>query len=98
MFEVLIQILLGWPAMILSLVCSIAGLVMRKPALVVAGAVLLLPPAWYLSLYSIAFASLPLFLFASAYSISRNKTIQAFLLFSPVLVSIGWLGFIVLTQ
>ena len=98
MFDVLVPMLFGWPAMILSLGCSIAGLWMRRPALLAAGAALFLLPAWYLSHYSIVFASLPLFLLASAYSVSRNKTIQALLLFSPVLISTGWLGFIVLTQ
>ncbi len=98
MFDVLVPMLFGWPAIILSLGCSIAGLWVRKPALLATGAALFLLPAWYLSHYSMVFASLPLFLLASAYSVSKNKTIQALLLFSPVLISTGWLGFIVLTQ
>src|SRR5512141_1459045 len=98
MFEFLVPMVFEWTAIILSLGFSIAGLLMRKPILLATGAALFLPPAWYLSHYSIAFASLPLFLLASAYSVSKNKTIQALLLFSPVLISTGWLGFIVLTQ
>jgi hypothetical protein len=92
------QIIFGWPAILLSLGFAIAGLWIRKQALLVTGAVLILLPAWYLSHYTIVFASLPFFLLASAHSISRNKSIRAILLFTPVVISIGILAVIVLTQ
>ena len=98
MFDRLIPALFGWPAILLSLGCAIVGIAIKKPALLVLGTILFLLPAWYLSHYSFAFGTLPLFLLASAYSISRNKTIQAFLLFAPVLLATAWLGFIVLNQ
>jgi hypothetical protein len=92
------QMIFGWPAILLSLGFAIAGISIRKPALLVTGAILILLPAWYLSHYTIVFASLPLFLLACAHSIARNKSIRAILLFTPVLLSIGVLAVIVLTQ
>lgn len=98
MYDSLMQILFGWPAIILSLILSITGLWIRTPAPLVIATLLVLLPAWYLSHYTIIFASLPLFLLAAAYSISRNKAMRAILLFTPVLISIGLLAVFVLTQ
>ena len=98
MFELLIQIFLGWPAMILSLLFAVSGVLLKKPALSMTGAVLFLLPGWYLSHYSMFFFSLPLFLFASALSVSRNKLVLAGLFILPVFFLTGWLGYIVLSQ
>jgi hypothetical protein len=98
MFEILIQMFLGWPAMILSLVFAVVGIVLKRSDLSSAGAVLLLPPAWYLSHYSLAFAILPLLLFGSAYAVFKNMTVRAILLIVPVLIAIAGLGIFVLTQ
>lgn len=98
MFEFLLQVFLGWPAMILSLSFALAGALFKKPNLLSAGAILLVPPAWYLGHYSIIFLTLPLFLIGSAYSISKGKMTRAFLLIIPVLIAISGLGILVLSQ
>jgi len=96
--DFLIPMLFGLPMIILSLGFSFAGILLKRGALSLAGAVLFLPPAWYLSLYSAFFLILPLFLFGSTYAVSKGKFGLAFLLIVPVLVVAGWLGFLVPTQ
>ena len=98
MFEFLLQVFLGWPAMILSLGFALTGALFKKPNLLSAGAILLVPPAWYLGHYSIIFLTLPFFLIGSAYSISKGKTARAFLLIVPVFIAIAGLGVVVLSQ
>jgi peptidoglycan/LPS O-acetylase OafA/YrhL len=98
MFEILIPMFLGWPAMIVSLALAFVGVLSKKPEFSTAGGILLLPPAWYLSHYSLIYAILPMLIFGSAYAVSKGKTTRAFILVAPVLVAIGGLGIVVLTQ
>jgi hypothetical protein len=98
MFDMLIQIFLGWPAILFSLGLAIAGILSRKPVTTLMGAVLFLPPTWYLSHYSVIFWLLPILLFGSAYAISRDKVRLAFLLMIPALVATAGLGMVVLSQ
>ena len=98
MSDMLIQIFLGWPAILFSLGLAIAGLVSKKPVTSLMAAVLFLPPGWYLSHYSVIFWLLPILLFCSCYAISRNKVRLAFLLMIPVWVATAGLGIVVLSQ
>jgi hypothetical protein len=98
MFDLLIQIFLGWPAMILSLGLALSAILFKNPTLSWISAVLFLAPAWYLSHYSIVLGSLPFFLLLSARAISRNKILYAFLSITPVLLVMGTLGYAVLNQ
>jgi len=98
MFEILIQMFLGWPAMIVSLGLALVGILSKKWEFSTAGGILLLPPAWYLSHYSLIAFILPFLIFGSAYAVSKGKTARAFILVVPVLITIGGLGFVVLTQ
>ena len=98
MLEIFIQMFLGWPAMILSLVFAFAGILFKKPGISSVGAVLLVGPAWYLSHYSLIYAIMPLLLFGSAYATSKNMSARAVLLLVPVLVAITVIGIVVLTQ
>jgi hypothetical protein len=98
MLEFLIQTFVGWPAMILSLGLALAGILFKKPGLAVISAILFLAPAWYLSNYSVFLGSLPLFLLLSAQAISRNQIVLAVLSVIPVLVVMGALGYVVLSQ
>jgi len=96
--DFLIPMLFGWPMIILSLGFAFAGILLKRRTLSLVGAVLFLPPAWYLGLYTAFSLILPLFLFGSAYAVSKGKIVLAFLLIVPVLIVVGWLGFLVLTQ
>src|SRR6266508_6522080 len=98
MSEMLIQIFLGWPAILFSQGLAIAGVLSKKPVTSFMGGVLFLPPAWYLSHYSVVFWLLPILLFGSAYTISKDKVRLAFLLMIPVLVATTGLGIVVLSQ
>ena len=77
---------------------AVAGILSRKPVTSLMGGMLFLPPAWYLSHYSVVFWLLPILLFGSAYAISRDKVRLAFLLMIPVWVAIAALGIVVLSQ
>jgi len=48
MTPLLAQVIMGWPAIMSSLLVSVIGIVSKRPAFLVAGAVLCLGFAWYL--------------------------------------------------
>lgn len=98
MFDILIPMFFGWPAIIVSLGLALVGILSQKWEYSTAGAIFLLPPAWYLSHYSLIYVILPLLIFGSAYAVSKGKPTRAFILVVPVLVAIGGLGIVVLTQ
>jgi hypothetical protein len=98
MYDLLIQTFLGWPAMILSLLFAVAGILLKKPSLSLVSAVLFLAPAWYLSHYYFVLGGLPFFLLLSARAISRNKIIFAVLSIVPIVLVMGILGYFVLNQ
>jgi hypothetical protein len=98
MFDVLIQSLFGWPAMILSLVFAFAGIVLKKRDFSLAGTVLVLAPAWYLSHYSLIFALFPILLFGAACQVSKGRVVYALALTVPVLIGIAGLAVVVLSQ
>ena len=98
MLDFLIPMFFGWPMIIISLGFAFAGIMLKRRALSLIGAVLFLPPTWYLGLYFAFSLILPLFLFGSAYAVSNGKSALAFLLIVPVLIAAGWLAFLILTQ
>jgi hypothetical protein len=89
---------LGWPAMIVSLGLAFAGILFKRTNLSLMSAVFFLAPAWYLSHYFILLGSLPFFLLLSAQAISRDKTLLALVCIVPILLVMGTLGYVVLTQ
>ena len=99
MTQTLAIICFGWPAIITSILLSIAGLLLKKPLLLVIAGVVCIPFTYYLSAgFRNPALILPLFQFGSAYAIRRQKTRLAWILLAPlVIVSIA-LAFIVMTQ
>lgn len=97
-FESLMQLFFGWPAMILSLVLAISGLLFRKPIVTGISVGLFLLPAWYLSHYSGIIILVPFFLAGSTYAIYKNKDVLAFMLMIPLMIVIGLVGMAVLMQ
>lgn len=93
-----IQMLFGWPAIILALGFALAGIFFKQWILSLAGAILFVLPGWYVGHYFGLSMILPLLIFGSAYAIYKNKILLAFLFIAPILVVIVWLGFFVLTQ
>ncbi len=99
MSDALAIICFGWPAIIGSILLSIAGILMKKPTFLFIAGVALIPFTYYLSngLRS-PFVVMPLFQFASAFAIRRGNTRLAWLLLLPFLVVTLWLASVVLTQ
>lgn len=99
MTEILVQIVFGWPAVITSILLSIAGVRLKKPALLVASGTICIPFIYYISnglRNPIAF--LPLFQFASAYTLTRNRELIAWLLITPLIIVSAALAYAVWTQ
>lgn len=89
----------GWPAIIGSILLSIAGILMRKPNFLFIAGIALMPFTYYLSNgLRNPFVVMPLFQFASAFAIRRGNIRMAWLLLVPFLVVVLWLAFSVLTQ
>jgi len=98
MSEIFVQIIFGWPAIITSILVSIAGIWLKKPVLLVVAGVVCLPFTYYLSGFRTPAIILPLFQFGSAYAVTRQKTLIAWLLIAPLVIIAGMLAYAVLTQ
>ena len=101
MAELLVQIIFGWPAIILSLVVSAAGILKKWPWMLVVGGVLCAPFTWYLSgftyLHFFAFL-LPFFQFGAAWAVHTKRKTVAWVLLLPLVIIIGILAFLVLAN
>lgn len=98
MTDILVPILFGWPAIITSILLSIAGVWTKKPGLLVAAGIVCIPFSYYLSGYSMPAVILPFFQFGSAYAITHQKNWLAWLLIVPLFVIAVVLAYIVRTQ
>jgi hypothetical protein len=101
MLPIFAQIVFGWPFIILSLLLAVTGIILNRPAFLVAGALLFTPPALYLSGYpSIRWFGLllPVFILGAAYYVKRGKTGIAWALLSPPVLLSAWLAILVVTQ
>jgi hypothetical protein len=101
MLETLVQLLFGWPAIIVSLLAAILGLVWKRPRMVGLAAVLITPFSFYLSLtpnFRGLALILPFFEAGAAYAVYKGKMLMAVLLVLPVFIVCGWVAFIVVTQ
>ncbi len=99
MTEILVQIIFGWPAVITSILLSIAGIKLKKPALLIASGIICIPFTYYISNgFRNPAALLPLFQFASAYALTRDRQLIAWLLITPLIMVSVALAYAVLTQ
>jgi hypothetical protein len=101
MITTLAMIFMGWPAIISVSALCLAGLVRKQPVLLVLGALLVLPFAWYLSMNPLFRAMgfiVPLLLLGAAYLLSRGWRYTAALLLLPFAGIVLWLTVTVLTQ
>ena len=101
MFDLLIQIVFGWPFIILSLLVCLIGLITKRYWLLLVCAVLFAPFSYYLSgapgIRWIGFA-FPLFQAGAAFAVQRSKMILAWILALPAFLVSAWLAFVVLSQ
>ena len=99
MTNLLVQIIFGWPAILTSILLSIAGIRLKKPALLIASGIICIPFTYYISNgFRKPAALLPLFQFASAYALTRKRELLAWLLISPLIIVSVALAYAVLTQ
>src|SRR5687768_5608701 len=98
MTDILVQIIFGWPAIITSILLSIAGVWWKKPALLIAAGIVCIPFTYYLSGIRLYALILPLFQFGSAYAVMRQQNLIAWLLIAPLIIVAILLAYAVLTQ
>ena len=98
MADTWVQIIFGWPAIITSILLSIAGIWLKKPALLVTAGIVCIPFTYYLSGFRTLAVILPLFQFGSAYAITRQRNLLAWLLIAPLIMIAVVLAYVVLTQ
>ena len=98
MRDALVQIIFGWPAIITSILLSIAGAWLKRPTLLVIAGIVCIPCSYYLSGYGTPGVVLPFFQFGSAYALQRQKISLAWLLIAPIVIIAVLLAYVVLTQ
>lgn len=101
MLNFLLILLVGWPAILTTLILAVIGLLRNNFRLLLGAAILAFPFSWYLSgfpsIRSLWFL-LPLFLFGSSYLMSRGREMLAWLIAVPYFLSILLLFYVILAQ
>ncbi len=99
MTETLVQILFGWPAIIASILLSIAGVWLRKPGLLIASGIVCVPFTYYVSNgFRSPLVLLPACELGAAFAITRERKLITWLLVSPLIIVAVVLAYTVLTQ
>ena len=98
MGDVLVQIVFGWPAILASILLSVAGVWLKRPSLLITAGIVCIPFTYYLSGFRTPAVILPLFQFGSAFAIARQKTLLAWLFIAPIVMIAVLLAYVVLTQ
>ncbi len=94
-------IVFGWPAVLLALVLSAAGITRNKPVFLVAAAAIVTPFSLYLAanpgIGRIGLA-IPLLLIGAGVAVHYRQTAVTWSLFTPVVVAMAWLAIVVMRQ
>lgn len=99
MTDILVQIVFGWPAILSSILLSIAGVSLKKQAFLIAAGIVCIPFTYYISNgFRTPVILLPLFLFGSAFAIARQKNLIAWLFVAPIVIIAMVLAYVVLIQ
>ncbi len=94
-------ILLGWPAILVSLALSVTGIVRRRPAWLVFAAIIVVPASLYLlgtPRFRWIGPALPVPLFGASIAIRRSLPWLAWSLLVPFVGFFGWLAVIVISE
>jgi len=99
MLDFLLILLVGWPAILLTVILVIIGLLKRDYRLLILSAALSFPYSWYLS--GFPFIRSPIFLlpllpFSAAYALRRDHEMIAWFLAIPFFLVILLLFFVIL--
>lgn len=93
--------LLFWPFMLASIVFSLVAISKKEPRFLIISFLLIIPFSLYLAatpLFRWWGLILPFFYIGSAISLRKNIIWLSVLLTLPVLLVMGWLGLVVITQ
>lgn len=94
MIEALVVLFFGFPAVIVSLLVSVVGVLKEKFGLLVVGAALFVPFSYYLNgspdLRGFAIF-LPLFQIGSALAVRAKKNLWAWILLAPAFIASLWI-------
>jgi hypothetical protein len=97
--DLLVQMIFGWPMIVVSILLSIIGVWLKKPAFLVAAGVIGIPFAAYITAAtSLPGLLLPAFQLGAAYSVKRQKDLFAWVLIAPMILVALLLAYAVLTQ
>ncbi len=92
--EFVVQIIFGWPFIVLSILASIVGILNNRTWIVFLGALMIIPFAYNLNGLP-PFGGYALFLpvlqLGSAFAVFEEKPVWAWTLFAPTISIIGWL-------
>ena len=99
--ELLPVLIFGWPALLLALALSVAGILRRRPAWLAVGSVIAIPFFSYLAAtprfrwIALAF---PLLLLGASIAVHRGRFGLAWALFVPFAGIVAWLAVVVLSE
>lgn len=100
MLDVLV-IAMGWPSILTSLGLSLTGIARKRQVLLLIGALLVVPFAYYLNAsprFAVPGAFLPMLHLGAAVAVYRGHRWLALLLLLPFIAVTIWLAVAVLTQ
>lgn len=101
MLDLLLSLLVGWPAILATVILALIGLIRNQYRFLLAAAILSFPFSWFLSGFPIiqspAFL-LPVLLFGSSYFMFRGREMIAWLLAIPFFLAVLLLLFVVWSQ
>ena len=94
-------ILLGWPAILVSIALSVVGIVRSRPAWLVVAAIIVVPISLYLfgtPRFSWIALVFPLLLIGASIAVRRSHLWLAWTLFVPFAGFFGWFAVIVMSE
>ena len=99
MLDFLLSLLVGWPAILVTLILAAIGLIKNNYRFLLGAAILAVPFSWFLSGFPIirspAFL-LPLLLLGSSYAMFRTREMLAWLLAVPFFLMILLLFYVIM--
>jgi len=100
-FQLLAVLIFGWPAILLALSLSVAGILQKKPSFLVAGSVIAIPFFLYLAAtprFRWIALVFPLLLFGASIAVRRSHLWLAWSLFIPVAGFVGWMAAVLINE
>jgi hypothetical protein len=101
MLDLLLSLLVGWPAILATILLALIGLFKNNYRFLLAAAILAFPFSWFLSGFPILRSPiflLPLLLFGSSFLMFRGREMLAWLLAIPFFLTILFLYYLIRVQ